>query len=261
MLTLQHLSKVYAGGTEALRDISLSIWDGSIAAVVGGSGCGKTTLLRLVAGLDQPTSGTIRVGDEIISGPHPAVGIVFQEARLFPWLNVAQNTGFGLAHLPREERDARVAETLLRVGLGELAGRWPRELSGGQQQRVAIARALVARPKVALLDEPFSALDAFTRVSLHEHLLALWAELRPTIVIVTHDVEEAVALADRVIIMSPRPGRVYEEIEITLGRPRDRLSDAFEAVKRRVHKSLNESLADPNAPRREDVAPGAALWW
>jgi sulfonate transport system ATP-binding protein len=261
MLSLQNLSKVYTGGTEALRDISLNIWDGSIAAVVGGSGCGKTTLLRLIAGLDQPSSGSIRVGDEAISGPHPAVGIVFQEARLFPWLDVAQNTGFGLADLPRVERDTRVAETLARVGLGELSGRWPRELSGGQQQRVAIARALVARPKVALLDEPFSALDAFTRISLHEHLLTLWAEFRPTIVIVTHDVEEAVALADRVITMSPRPGRVYEEIDISLGRPRDRLSDAFEAVKRRVYKSLNESLADPNAQRRQDVAPGAALWW
>ena len=134
-------------------------------------------------------------------------------------------------------------------------------MSGGQQQRVAIARALVARPKVALLDEPFSALDAFTRASLHEHLLALWAEFRPTIVMVTHDVEEAITLGDRVITMSPRPGRVYEAIDISLGRPRDRLSDAFEAAKRRVYKSLNESLADPNAPRRESVAAGAALWW
>jgi sulfonate transport system ATP-binding protein len=261
MLTLHQLSKTYTGGVEALRDISLTIWGGSIAAVIGGSGCGKTTLLRLVAGLDQASSGSIRVGDETISGPHPAVGIVFQEARLFPWLDVAANTGFGLADLPKGERQTRVEETLARVGLAELASRWPRELSGGQQQRVAIARALVALPKVALLDEPFSALDAFTRVSLHDHLLTLWSEIRPTIVLVTHDVEEAVALADRVIVMSPRPGRVFEEIDITLGRPRDRLSDSFEAAKRRVHKSLNESLADPNAPRREAVATGAALWW
>jgi sulfonate transport system ATP-binding protein len=126
---------------------------------------------------------------------------------------------------------------------------------------VSIARALVAQPKVALLDEPFSALDAFTRASLHDHLLTLWAEFRPTIVMVTHDVEEAVTLGDRVIVMSPRPGRIYEEIDISLGRPRDRLSDAFEAAKRRVYKSLNESLADPNATRRETVATGAALWW
>ena len=261
MLTLQKLSKTYTDGTEALRDVTLDIPAGSIAAVVGGSGCGKTTMLRLIAGLDQSSHGVIRVGNETISGPHPAVGIVFQEPRLFPWLNVADNTGFGLAHLPKPERDNRVAETLARVGLADHAGRWPRELSGGQQQRVAIARALVARPKVALLDEPFSALDAFTRASLHDHLLALWDEIRPTIVIVTHDVEEAIALGDRVITMSPRPGRVYEEIDIALGRPRDRLSDAFEAAKRRVFKSLNESLADPNAPRRESVAAGAALWW
>jgi len=261
MLQLAHLSKTYADGTEALRDVSLDVPAGSIAAVIGGSGCGKTTLLRLVAGLDQASGGAIRVGNETISGPHPAVGIVFQEPRLFPWLDVADNTGFGLAHLAKPERQSRVVETLARVGLADHAERWPRELSGGQQQRVAIARALVAQPKVALLDEPFSALDAFTRASLHDHLLALWHEFRPTIVMVTHDVEEAVVLADRVVIMSPRPGRVFEEIDIALGRPRDRLSDAFEAVKRRVYKALDQSLADPNAPRRETVATGAALWW
>ncbi len=261
MLKLDKLSKTYSDGTEALRDVSLDIPAGTIAAVVGGSGCGKTTMLRLIAGLDQPSHGTIRVGEETISAPHPSVGIMFQEPRLFPWLDVADNTGFGLAHLARAERDARVGETLARVGLADHAGRWPRELSGGQQQRVAIARALVARPKVALLDKPFSALDAFTRASLHDHLLALWEEFRPTIVIVTHDVEEAVALGDRVITMSPRPGRVHEQIDVRLGRPRDRLSDAFEAAKRRVFKSLNKSLADPNAPRRETVATGAALWW
>jgi sulfonate transport system ATP-binding protein len=261
MLKLTQLSKTYADGTEALRDVSLSIPAGSIAAVVGGSGCGKTTLLRLVAGLDQASGGRISVDDETISGPHPAVGIVFQESRLFPWLSVADNTGFGLAHLEKPARERRVTEILARVGLADHAGRWPRELSGGQQQRVAIARALVAKPKVALLDEPFSALDAFTRASLHDHLLALWQESRPTVVLVTHDVEEAVTLGDKVITMSPRPGRVYEEIDIALGRPRDRLSDAFEAAKRRVYKSLNESLADPNAPRRETVATGAALWW
>jgi sulfonate transport system ATP-binding protein len=261
MLKIQNLSKTYADGTQALRDISLEIGAGTIAAVIGGSGCGKTTLLRLIAGLDQPTHGGIRVGTEAISAPHPAVGIVFQEPRLFPWLDVAANTGFGLRHLSRRERNSRVTETLARVGLADHVGRWPRELSGGQQQRVSIARALVAEPKVALLDEPFSALDAFTRASLHDHLLTLWSEFRPTIVMVTHDVEEAVALGDRVVVMSPRPGRVYEEIDIGLGRPRDRLSDAFEAAKRRAHKSLSESLADPNAPRRQTVAAGAALWW
>lgn len=261
MLGLDKLSKTYADGTEALRSVSLQIPSGSIAAVIGGSGCGKTTLLRLVAGLDQPSDGVIRVGKEAITGPHPAVGIVFQEPRLFPWLSVADNTGFGLAELAHSEREARVSETLARVGLSDYAARWPRELSGGQQQRVAIARALVTQPKVALLDEPFSALDAFTRASLHDHLLALWREFRPIVVMVTHDVEEAIVLADRVIVMSPRPGRVFEEIDITLGRPRDRLSDAFEAAKRRVFKSLNQSLSDPSADKRENVASGAALWW
>jgi sulfonate transport system ATP-binding protein len=261
MLKIHNLSKTYADGTQALRDITLEMGSGTIVAVIGGSGCGKTTLLRLIAGLDQPTHGNIRVDSAFITEPHPAVGIVFQEPRLFPWLDVADNTGFGLTHLSKRERNKRVSETLARVGLADHAGRWPRELSGGQQQRVSIARALVAQPKVALLDEPFSALDAFTRASLHDHLLTLWAEFRPTIVIVTHDVEEAVTLGDRVVVMSPRPGRVYEEIDIALGRPRDRLSSAFEASKRRVYKSLNESLADPNAPRRQTVATGASLWW
>ncbi len=261
MLKINNLTKTYADGTQALRDITLEMGAGAIVAVIGGSGCGKTTMLRLIAGLDQPTQGNIRVDSVFITEPHPAVGIVFQEPRLFPWLDVANNTGFGLTHLPRRERDSRVTETLARVGLADHAGRWPRELSGGQQQRVSIARALVAKPKVVLLDEPFSALDAFTRASLHDHLLKLWSELRPTIVIVTHDVEEAVTLGDRVVVMSPRPGRVYEEIDISLGRPRDRMSDAFEAAKRRVYTSLNESLADPNAPRRQSVATGAALWW
>ena len=147
---------------------------------------------------------------------------------------------------PRAEREERVGEALARVGLADYAARWPRELSGGQQQRVAIARSFVTRPKVLLLDEPFSALDAFTRASLHEHLLTLWEAGKPTIVIVTHDVEEAVTLADRVVVMRPRPGRVYETIAVHADRPRDKLGTGFERAKRRMLNALDRSLKTPD---------------
>ncbi len=261
MLTIESLSKTYSDGTEALSTVNLTMQAGEIVAIVGGSGCGKTTLLRLIAGLDQATRGRIQVDGETIQSSHPAIGIVFQEPRLLPWLKVADNVGFGLSNLTKAEREARVNEALSRVGLGDYAERWPRELSGGQQQRVSIARALVATPKALLLDEPFSALDAFTRASLHEHLLALWEASRPTVVLVTHDVEEAVSLGDRVIVMRPRPGRMFRETPIGMQRPRDRLSPAFESAKRRVLLDLDASLKNPDAVERTDVAPGAALWW
>jgi sulfonate transport system ATP-binding protein len=243
MLTISTIGKTYPNGTVALRDISLSIDAGEIVAVVGGSGCGKSTLLRLLSGLDHPTQGTIEVDGTRIVAPHPAVGIVFQEPRLLPWLTVEQNVGFGLAHLSRAERRDRVYATLKRVGLSEYGRRWPRELSGGQSQRVAIARALVARPSVLLLDEPFSALDAFTRVELQDHLLEIWADTRPTLVLVTHDIEEAVALASRVVVLRPFPGRVALVSNVTLARPRDRLSHAFDDEKRAILSALDTTLA------------------
>jgi len=160
MLAIEHLGKTYADGTKALSNINLSVHSGEIAALIGGSGCGKTTILRLIAGLDHATGGQIILDGEAITGPHPAVAVVFQEPRLLPWLTVADNIGFGLEALPQAERAERIGSALARIGLAEHAGRWPRDLSGGQQQRVAIARALVTRPKLLLLDEPFSALDA-----------------------------------------------------------------------------------------------------
>jgi sulfonate transport system ATP-binding protein len=260
MLTIDRLSKTYADGTEALRAVSLGVPAGTISVVIGGSGCGKTTLLRLVAGLDHASSGRIAVDGETISAPHPAVGVVFQEPRLFPWLRVAENTAFGLAHLDAAERRARVESALARVGLTEHAQRLPRELSGGQQQRVAIARALVARPKALLLDEPFSALDAFTRASLHDHLLLLWETSKPTVLIVTHDVDEAVALGSQVVVMSPKPGRIHEIIDVPLVRPRDRRSEEFEALKRRILASLDGSMLPPSQLLRQPIAEGAGLW-
>jgi sulfonate transport system ATP-binding protein len=260
VLTIDRLSKTYADGTEALQAVSLDVRAGTISTVIGSSGCGKTTLLRLIAGLDRPSSGHILVDDEAIGAPHPAVGIVFQEPRLFPWLSVAGNTGFGLRHLGAAERRARVEATLSRVGLAEHARRLPRELSGGQQQRVAIARALIARPKVLLLDEPFSALDAFTRASLHDHLLSLWEASRPTVLMVTHDVDEAIALGSQLVVMSTKPGRIHEIIDVPLGRPRDRRSEAFDALKRRVLASLDGSMLRASEARLP-IAEGAGLWW
>src|SRR3954463_7964393 len=162
MLSIAHVGKIYPNAVRALDGVSLNVAPGEIVAVVGGSGCGKSTLLRLVSGLDNPTQGNVALDDEAISAPHEKIGIVFQEPRLLPWLTVADNVGFGLADRPRAERAERVARQLDRVGLSEKANVWPRELSGGQAQRFALARVLVMRPEVLLLDEPFSALDAFT---------------------------------------------------------------------------------------------------
>ena len=258
-LVLDHLSKTYADGTAALADISATVRPAEIVALIGGSGCGKTTCLRLVAGLDRPSAGSVVLDGQHVTAPHPGIGIVFQEPRLLPWLTVADNVGFGLADLPASERRDRVAHALDRVSLAEQARRWPKDLSGGQQQRVAIARAFVTAPKVLLMDEPFSALDAFTRASLHAHLLALWEESRPTVLLVTHDVGEAVMLADRVLVMRPKPGRVDDDLALALARPRDRTSTAVEIAGRRVMTALDRSLKPV-----QEAGPGrnaAAMWW
>ncbi|MBI5112482.1 MAG: ABC transporter ATP-binding protein [Rhodovulum sp.] len=259
MLVLDQLGKTYANGVRALDAVSLALPLGEIVAVVGGSGCGKSTLLRLVSGLDRPTDGTVRLDGEAIAAPHEKIGLVFQEPRLLPWLTVADNVGFGLAALPSGARRDRVAAQLARVGLADKAGVWPRELSGGQAQRVALARALVGRPEVLLLDEPFSALDAFTRADLQDHLLDLWHDAEPTLVVVTHDVDEAIALADRIVVMRPRPGRVAAEIAVELPRPRDRDSAAWDAAKRRVLAALDDAREGRGGARPAEA--GAALWW
>ncbi len=258
MLSVNGLGKTYPNGTIAVRDVTLTIGAGEILSIVGGSGCGKSTLLRLLSGLDHPTVGTVEVDGAQIVGPHPAVGIVFQEPRLLPWLTVENNIGFGLAHLSRAERRDRVHTVLKRVGLSDYGSRWPRELSGGQSQRVAIARALVTRPSVLLLDEPFSALDAFTRVELQDHLLEIWEDTRPTLVLVTHDIEEAVALASRVVVMRPFPGRVAQISDVTLARPRDRLSHAFDDEKRAILSALDTTLAHAGTLRARPAAAVSA---
>jgi sulfonate transport system ATP-binding protein len=261
MLLIDQVSRIFPGGQEALRAIALSIPQGEIVAMVGGSGCGKTTLLRLVAGLDAPSSGQIALDGADLCEPSPDVGIIFQEPRLLPWLSVADNIGFGIAHLDKSEREERISSVLLRIGLAGYEKRWPRELSGGQAQRVAIARALVTKPKVLLLDEPFSALDAFTRASLHEHLLALWETERLSVLIVTHDVDEAVTLADRIVVMQPKPGRIFTEIPVELPRPRDKRSDEFHLMGRRVLDALDGSLSEGQSSSKAASSDATAFWW
>lgn len=259
MLILDRVGKTYPNGVHALENFSARIQPGEIVAIIGGSGCGKSTLLRTICGLDRATTGAVTLDTISITAPHEKVGIIFQEPRLLPWLTVAENIGFGLSNLTASERQQRVARALARVGLADKADAWPRELSGGQAQRVAIARALVPSPEVLLLDEPFSALDAFTRADLQDHLLDLWADTRPTLILVTHDVDEAVVLADRVMVMRPRPGRLFEEIKIDLARPRDRKSTAFEIVKHQVLASLDRSLNRTVRPADDLLTVGEGI--
>jgi sulfonate transport system ATP-binding protein len=244
MLVLDRVSKTYPNGVRALDEVSLEVSPGELLVIIGGSGCGKSTLLRAASGLDAPTRGSVVLDGDTITAPHEKIGIIFQEPRLLPWLRVADNVGFGLQDRPKPERQKRIAAAIERLGLADKAGVWPRELSGGQAQRVAIARALVTRPSVLLLDEPFSALDAFTRSELQDHLLDLWDEARPILVLVTHDIEEALVLASRIAIMRSQ-GRIAGIIDVPLPRPRDRLSQAFEQQKRRVLGLLDAALSRP----------------
>ena len=242
MLSFNHVGKTYPNGVHALEGVSLAVAPGEILVIIGGSGCGKSTLLRAASGLDTASQGSVALDGVTITAPHEKIGLIFQEPRLLPWLRVADNVAFGLADRPKSERAKRVAVALDRVGLSDKADVWPRELSGGQAQRVAIARALITRPSVLLLDEPFSALDAFTRAELQDHLLDLWEEGRPILVLVTHDIEEALVLASRVVVMRAQPGRIAGILDVPLPRPRDRLSPAFEEQKRRVLRLFNSTL-------------------
>ena len=242
MASILHISglvKRFDAAIPAVGPVDLVLETGRIAAVIGRSGTGKSTLLRLLAGLEQPNAGRALLDGEPIRPDD--VGVVFQEPRLMPWLDVAANVGFGLGHLPRHERDDAVAEVLEVVGLTAHAAKLPKQLSGGMAQRVALARALAVRPRLLLLDEPFSALDPLTRLSMQDHLLELWRHYGPTIVLISHDMDEALALADHIVVLDGPPGRVVAEFGPDLPHPRRRTSPSFQRWRHRLVDVLGSS--------------------
>ncbi len=215
-------SSIAAGKTiPVLENINLAVADGEFVCLLGPSGCGKSTLLNTMAGFLSPTSGEVRVDNEIVQGPDPRRIFVFQERGVFPWLTVEGNIAFGLANLTREERERRIAHYVQMVGLQGFEKAYPSELSGGMKQRVEVARALAVNPDMLLLDEPFGALDSITRLTMRQELLRIWQTERKTIVFVTHDIDEAVQLADRVVVMSARPASIQQIVTIDIPHPRD----------------------------------------
>lgn len=226
--------------TPALDRVSLSVGAGELISLVGPSGCGKSTLLRLIAGLDVPDAGQLRVGSEPITGPAAERGLVFQDPNLFPWLTVRRNIQAGLvARGVLQAKRHEVDEFMRLVGLEAFADAYPHHLSGGMAQRIALARALINHPQVLLLDEPLGALDAFTRMRMQDEVLLIWQARRPTVLLVTHDIDEAIYMSDRIVIMSPRPGRVEQIIDVELSRPRDRSSADFLGLRGRILELLH----------------------
>ena len=243
-LLVQNLSKQF-GDKTVLEDINFSMQSGEFVTFVGSSGCGKSTLLRLIAGLDQPSSGQIHVDGSSVEGPGPDRGMVFQKYSLYPWLNAADNVAFGMRLQGMTSADVRdrTAYFLEVVGLRDAATKLPRELSGGMQQRVAIARALATNPSVLLLDEPFGALDLQIRETMQEFLLQLWQRTGLTVLLITHDVEEALVLAQRVHVLAPNPGRIIRSLDVTLDKSdldQLRLSAEFLQLRRSLSGSLRQ---------------------
>ena len=245
-IQVQHISKTFELGSErfdALGDVSLTVRENEFITVVGPSGCGKSTLMNILAGLEEPTSGTAHVDGIEVDGPSPERGVIFQQYALFPWLTVRQNVEFGLktAKVPAAERRQRAQHFIDMVDLSDFADSLPKTLSGGMKQRCAIARAYAMNPSILLMDEPFGALDALTRVRMQEHLLQTWVQEKRTIVFITHDVDEAAFLANRVVVMAARPGRIDRIIDVDLPYPRTeqvRLSPEFTAVRNEIWTSV-----------------------
>jgi nitrate ABC transporter ATP-binding subunit len=248
ILAIERVTKrffVDDGHVEALARIDLAIDRGQFVCLIGASGCGKSTLLRLIAGFEEPTTGEVSVDSKNVTGPGRDRGMVFQDYALFPWMTVRQNIGFGprQRRLPRREVDSISNEYLKLVGLERFADRYPSQLSGGMKQRVAIARVLANNANILLMDEPFGALDALTREQLQRELLQIWERTGVTCIFVTHSVEEAVLLADRVVVMSAGPGRIEGDFSVDLPRPRDVSSPEFNSVRRDIAGRLTSNLA------------------
>ncbi|GAX89077.1 ABC transporter ATP-binding protein [Effusibacillus lacus] len=238
-LELQSVHKSFET-LKVLEDVNLRVKQGEFAAIVGPSGCGKSTVLRMVAGLETADTGKVLAGGQPITKPSPDRMMIFQEHALYPWSTVEENVGFGLelANVPKQERRERVQAILEKVGLTGFEKYYPSQLSGGMRQRVSIARALVMDPDVLLLDEPYGALDAMTKLTMQNELLNLWQGSGKTMLLITHDIDEALYLADRIFVMSPRPGRVVETMDLDLPRPRNRNGERFIQLRQDIMRIL-----------------------
>ena len=240
-LVVEHVSMSFTrdGATlPVLEDIQLNVRQGEFLCIVGPSGCGKSTLLNMMGGFLPPTSGAVRIDGEIVRGPDPRRIFVFQERGVFPWLTVEGNIGFGLFKLSRAEREQRIAHYVQMVGLKGFEHAYPTELSGGMKQRLEVARALAVNPDVLFLDEPFGALDSITRLTMRSELLRIWETEGNTIIFVTHDIDEAVQLADRVAVMSSRPGRIQQIVDIDIRHPRDINSPRYLELRAGIYKQI-----------------------
>jgi NitT/TauT family transport system ATP-binding protein/sulfonate transport system ATP-binding protein len=258
-IAIRGISKRFAigdGEVEALGRIDASIERGQFVCLIGASGCGKTTMLRIIAGFEEASTGEVLVDGKQITAPGSDRGMVFQDYALFPWMTVRQNIGFGprQRRLARSDVDTITDELVKLVGLEHAAGRYPSQLSGGMKQRVAIARVLANNANVLLMDEPFGALDALTREQLQRELLQIWGRTRVTVIFVTHSVEEAALLADRVLVMSAGPGCIETDIAIELPRPRDVSSPEFNAVRRDLARRLTTHMTRRRDPEATDAA-------
>lgn len=262
VVSVRHATKIFEsarGTVHSLQDVDLEIARGDFVTLVGPSGCGKSTMLNLIGGLLEATSGDVLVDGKPVRGPGPDRGVIFQQYALFPWLTALQNVEFGLRlqGLGRKEQRKRAQHYLELVGLGGFGGALPKELSGGMKQRCAIARAYAVNPSILLMDEPFGALDALTRVQMQDDLLATWQQERRTVMFITHDVDEAVYLANRVVVMSPRPGRITDVVDVPLPYPRTeemRLSDEFAHIRARVWRGVHHR-DDPEGTTSTPTTP------
>lgn len=270
-IQILHIGKQFAGKAKkadgpftAIQDVNLSVKEGEFLSIVGPSGCGKSTLLDLLAGLERPTEGEILIDGETITGPNQEIGIVLQGYALFPWRTVRRNVEFGLEmkEVGKKERREISSRFIELVGLRNFENHYPHELSGGMRQRVAIARALAYDPKVLLMDEPFAAVDAQTREALQEELLQIWEKTGKTVIFITHSIDEAIFLSDRVAVMSSNPGTVKEIIPVSLPRPRSsvRSSEEFSRYRNRIRNLLENQTLRPVSEEAEETLAGRGFF-
>lgn len=242
ILSLQNVQKVFeikGNKLEVLHDINLDVMEGEFISLIGTSGCGKSTILKLITSLQDPTSGNILLDGELVKAPSEKVSIIFQEPRLFPWFTTEENIAFTIEKkMSKAEKREIVKKHIELVGLNGFEKAVPTQLSGGMQQRASIARALATNPEILLLDEPFGALDAFTRIKLQEETLRIWREKKTTMIMVTHDIDEAIFLSTRIVVLSPKPGIIKDIIDVKLSQPRDRSSVEFMDLRRKVMLTL-----------------------